>query len=122
MKSFFRNYDYVSSPLILTKVLNKQECHVSAVGVQPFSKKLCYRERGSWKPTEIGISHILFLSGTVHKEITPPNNYQAEFDIYLEDGRVIEVSSYDRHVIEAALPYAPQKDIRSSFRHNRGIL
>lgn len=121
-RGMFRTYDYQIGPLVLTKVLNTDECNVAAVGVTMFNHRLCYRERGKWSPTEIGITRVLMLSGTWHKELCPPNNYQAEFDIYLADGRVIEVSTYQRSVIEAALVYAPKKDVRGAFRANRGRL
>ena len=116
-----RTHDYEQGPLVMTKVLNKRECLINSVGVSLFKQELGYVEKGAWFYKTTGISRVLILSGKAHKEYCPPNNYQVEMDIYLTDGRVIEVSTCDRRVIEAALKYAPQKDVRASFRASRGI-
>jgi len=105
-------------PLIATRVLNKDECGVAAVGTT-FLGKLCYRELFKGFPTD-RIKYVIFLSSVHHKENRPARSVEAEFDIYTEDGRVIEVHSFDRKIIEAAVKLAPTKDVRAKYRQGRG--
>lgn len=105
-------------PIIPTHVLNSDECDVVAVGT--FFGKLAYRERGRWFAATEGIHHTLFLHSSNHNQNRTARNTEADFDIYLKDGRVIEVHSFDRATIQAALAYAPVKDVRAKFRQMRG--
>lgn len=107
-------------PIIPTKVLNTDECGIAAVGVS-FLKKLAYRPKGQGFAVTTGISHVIFLQSKAHRQNRPARATEADFDIYLTDGRVIEVHSFDRDTIAAALAYAPVKDIRSRFRAQRGL-
>lgn len=106
-------------PIIPTHVLNSAECGVVAVGT--FLGKLAYREKGRWFAATEGIHYTAFLRSTNHKQNRLARNTEADFDIYLKDGRVIEVHSFDRATIQAALAYAPVKDIRAKSRQMRGL-
>ncbi len=105
-------------PIIPTHVLNTDECGVVAVGT--FFGKLAYREGGRWFASTEGISYVIFLQSKNHNQNRLARNTEADFDIYLKDGRVIEVHSFDRATIQAALVYAPVKDVRAKFRQMRG--
>jgi hypothetical protein len=105
-------------PIIPTHVLNVDECNVVAVGAN--FGKLVYRERGRWFATASNIHHVIFLQSSNHSQNRLARSTEADFDIYLTDGRVIEVHSFDRDTIQAALVYAPVKDVRAKFRRMRG--
>lgn len=106
-------------PIVPTKVLNTDECGIAAVGVS-FLGKLAYRPQGRGFAVTTGISHVIFLQSQSHSQNRRARDTEADFDIYLTDGRVIEVHSFDRNTIEAALEYAPVKDVRAVFRRARG--
>jgi hypothetical protein len=106
-------------PIIPTKVLNTDECGIAAVGVSFFGK-LAYRPVGHGFAVTTGISHVYILQSTNHNQNRRARSVEADFDIYLTDGRVIEVHSFDRATIQAALAYAPVKDVRAKFRRMRG--
>lgn len=116
--TLFGSNDSQPGPLIATRILNKDECGVAAVGVT-FLGKLCYRDLFKGFPTD-KIKYVAFLSSTHHKDNRPSRSVEAEFDIYTEDGRVIEVHSFDRKVIQAAVNLAPTKDVRAKYRRMRG--
>jgi hypothetical protein len=105
-------------PIIPTHVLNTDECNVVAVGAN--FGNLAYRERGRWFATTSNIHHVIFLRSIKHNQNRLIRSTEADFDIYLTDGRVIEVHSFDRATIQAALVYAPVKDVRAKFRRMRG--
>lgn len=106
-------------PLIQTRVLNVAECNVNLVGAT--SRHLVYTERRKLFSTATGISKVIFIQSQVHKGRISSAAVEADFDIYLEDGRVIEVNSCDKRVIEAAYKYAPQKNPRVRYREARGL-
>lgn len=106
-------------PILANKVLNTHECGVAAVGT--FAGNLVYREQNHGFATSRGIHHVLILRSRVHKELRHARSVEADFDIYLNDGRVIEVQSFDRATIQAAVNLAPAKDIRARFRAQRGV-
>lgn len=106
-------------PLVETRILNTDECGIAGVGVSIFGN-LFYRKSWSLAGTSEGIQKVLFLSSRVYRRRAPRNACEAELDIYLEDGRVIEVSTCDRRIIEAALKYAPVKNVRDASRRARG--
>jgi hypothetical protein len=105
-------------PIVPTHVLNPEECGIVAVGTT--LGKLSYRPRGKGFACMSGISHVIFLRSTSHRQNRRARSTEADFDIYLTDGRVIEVHSFDRATIRAALEYAPTKDVRARFRSQRG--
>ena len=106
-------------PIIPTKVLNTDECGIAAVGVS-FLGKLAYRPQGRGFAVTSGIDHVIFLQSQSHNQNRRSRATEADFDIYLTDDRVIEVHSFDRATIEAALVCAPTKDVRAQFRAQRG--
>lgn len=107
-------------PFMETHVLNTDECNVAGVGVNPISGNLFYRERFHAFGTSKGIDKVLFLTSKVHRRRKASSACEADFDIYLEDGRVIEVNSCCRSIIEAALKHAPTQDVRAKYRQARG--
>ena len=106
-------------PLEHTRVLNKAECGVAGVGVT-LGGKLFYRE--SWKMfgTSQGIEKVVFIQSMVNRRRKPEYACEADFDIYLEDGRIVEVTSCYKTIIEAALKLAPVRDVRARHRAMRG--
>ena len=114
----FGNDSREVGPIIPTHVLNTNECDVVAVGAN--FGKLVYRERGSWFATASNIHQVIFLQSKSHRQNRTARNTEADFDLYLTDGRVVEVHSFDRPTIEAALAYAPVKDVRAALRRARG--
>jgi hypothetical protein len=113
------NSSLETGPLMANKVLNQKECGIVAVGT--FGGKLVYRERNRGLATSQGIHHTLILQSKQHKELRYARSVEADFDIYLTDGRVIEVHSFDRATIQAAVTLAPTKDVRARFRAQRGV-
>lgn len=109
-------------PIVRTHVLNRSECNVESVGVVPFSGQLVYTNWHSWSSTKQGVSHVVFIQSRTLKNRCYATSVEADFDIYLTDGRVIEVQSCDRRVIEAAMKYAPVNDPRDKFRRSRGVI
>lgn len=106
-------------PLVETRILNTDECGVAGVGAT-LGGNLFYREAWRLKGTSAGIKEVRFLQSTTHRNRQPNSACEADFDIYLEDGRVIEVNTCARRIIEAAIKLAPKKDVRAPFRRMRG--
>lgn len=119
MMFHFETKEPQKSPWIETEILNTWECGVAAVGIT-LTGKLCYRRSGALFP-QTTIDKVIFLQSKTRKGYKFNNSVTAEFDIYTTDDRVIEVSSCDRKVIEAALAFAPVYDIRASYRAARGV-
>lgn len=113
-----RSQSYEPAPIVMTRILNKRECGVAYVST--IFGKLCYREAGHGFSRTDGISHVFMLASQVLRDVKPPNNLLVDFDVYLQDGRVVEVQTCHRATIEAALMYAPKKDVRAKFRAARG--
>jgi hypothetical protein len=106
-------------PIVRTRVLNKEECGVSAVGVT-FTGRLCFRRKGALFPVE-EIDHVYFIRSSTNRHMEDSCQVAADFDVHTTSGEVIEVHSCDRKVIEAALQYAPVVDIRKRSRAARGL-
>ena len=108
-----------NGPFEHTRVLNKEECCVSAVGIT-LGGNLSYRECYKVFGTSQGIEKVVFIQSVVHRRRKPEYACEADFDIYLEDGRVIEVNSCYRPIVEAALKLAPKRDVRARYKAMRG--
>ena len=81
-----------SGPFNQTTVLNKDECGVAGVGANIFGK-LFYRESWCLWGISTGIQKVIFLRSQNHRRREASSACEADFDIYLEDGRVIEVNT-----------------------------
>lgn len=106
-------------PFVETRILNTDECCVAGVGAD-ICGNLFYRECWCLLGTSAGIRKVIFLSSKTHRGRTVNSACEADFDIYLDDGRVIEVNTCNRRIIEAATKYAPRKDVRAASRRARG--
>lgn len=106
-------------PLNETRILNTDECGIAGVGVNIFGE-LFYRKSWHLLGSSAGIQKVIFLRSHTHRNRVSSSACEADFDIYLEDGRVIEVNTCNRSIIQAALAYAPKKDVRDSSRKARG--
>ena len=106
-------------PLTETRILNTDECGVAGIGVN-LSGELFYRESWHLGGHTKGIQKVLVLKSQMHRNRMPSSACECDFDIYLDDGRVIEVNTCCRRIIEAALQYAPRKDVRAASRRARG--
>ncbi|MFI3171135.1 MAG: hypothetical protein R3Y58_02005 [Eubacteriales bacterium] len=107
-----------SGPMAITKVLNKEECGVTNVGAS-LKGNLNYRIPGRIRPLEDGIVRVAILKSTINRRLKD-NNITAEFDILLEDGNVVEVSTNSPVVLRAAMKYTQRIDIRTARREARG--
>ena len=121
MKMIFRlgTAEKENGPLEHTRVLNKEECGVSGVGTT-LGGNLFYRASGKVFGTSQGIEKVIFIQSSVNRRRKPEFACEADFDIYLTDGRVIEVNSCYKAIIEAALKLAPTRDVRARYRAMRG--
>lgn len=113
------NFDKDPGPLIETRILNTDECGVAGVGANIFGN-LFYRRSWHLRGSSYGIEKVIFLHSVNHRGRTYNSACEADFDIYLEDGTVIEVHTCNRRIIQAALKHAPRKDVRDDSRRARG--
>ena len=88
-----------NGPFDHTRVLNTKECGVAGVGIT-LGGKLSYRECYKVFGTSQGIEKVIFIQSVVHRRRKPEFACEADFDIYLEDGRVIEVNSCYKAIVE----------------------
>ena len=106
-------------PLVETRVLNTDECGIAGVGADLFGN-LFYRRCWCLRGSSHGIAKVVFLSSKTYRNREYRSACEADFDIYLTDGTVIEVNTCNRSIIEAAVKYAPRKDVRDASRRARG--
>lgn len=102
----------------LKVILNPDECRVWSVELT-LTGKLFYRKNGSLK-RHYDIAEIRFISTQRYKDYAPEWSVQADFDIITSEGKVIEVSTWHRKIIEAALNYVSRPDPRAALRAARG--
>ena len=127
------------------RIINAQE-----VG-KKFINKVDHRwfiYNSPWKPEQIEIDYILVVEdntknkrGNVEKvnrgilgailagfvgvaiaAATSQPKWNVEIDIYLKDGRVVEISTQSEAMIKQLMKYARQPDPRARFRQQRGVL
>ena len=115
----FGNSPKDPGPFIETRILNTDECHVAGIGVNIWGN-LFYRECWRLIGVSEGIQKVIFLRSKTYRGREASSACGADFDIYLDDGRVIEVNTCSRRIIEAAMKYAPRKDVREASRRTRG--
>lgn len=100
-------------------ILNPQECHVWSVEVT-LDGRLCYRPDGHFF-RRFDIDHVIIINSSKDRNMHKNFAVQADFDIYTTDGRVIEVSTCARPLLEAALRYVPVEDPRARYRAARRV-
>lgn len=101
----------------LKVILNPEECRVWSVELT-LSGKLFYRKKGSLK-RHYDIAEVRFISTQRYKDYAPEWSVQADFDIITSEGKVIEVSTWHRKIIESALNYVVTPDPRAGLRAAR---
>ena len=47
--------------------------------------------------------------------------WDVDFDVYLQDGRVLEIRTQSEKLVRELIKYVPQPDPRAKFRKERGI-
>ena len=100
----------------LKEILNPDECRVDSVEI--YFGKLYYVNRGSLRRRS-DVEKVLFIDSYTDKTNAPGFQVHADFDVYLKDGRVIEVATWVEKIIEVALKYAPRTDPRAGLREAR---
>ena len=106
-------------PFVETRILNTDECGIASVGAD-LCGNLFYRRSWCLRGSSYGIAKVIFLRSKNYRGREWRSACEADFDIYLEDGTVIEVNTCNRRIIEAATKYAPRKDVRAAYRRARG--
>lgn len=103
----------------LKQILNEEECGVWSVEIT-FGGRLFYRNKGSMKRS-YDIEYVRFIDSYTDRTFAPEWAVHADFDIVTTDGRVIEVATWHRKIIEAALRLTPQPDPRAGVRAARRL-
>jgi hypothetical protein len=103
----------------LKQILNEDECQVWSVEIT-FGGRLFYRNKGSLKRS-YEIAEVRFINSYVDKTFAPEWSVHADFDIITTDGRVIEVATWHRKIIEAALRLTVKPDPRAGVRAARRL-
>ncbi len=98
------------------EILNADECGVD--GIEIYFGKLYYVNRCSLRRRS-DIEKGECIDSYVDKSYAPGFQVHADFDVYLKDGRVVEVSTWMEKIIEVALKYAPAADPRAAVREAR---
>lgn len=98
------------------KILNEDECGVDSVEI--YFGKLYYVNRCSIRRRS-DVEKVEFIDSYVDKTNARGFQVHADFDVYLKDGRVIEVSTWVEKIIKVALKYAPASDPRAGLREAR---
>ena len=101
----------------LKQILNEDECKVWSVEIT-FGGRLYYRNKGSFRRS-YEIAEVRFIDSYVDKSFAPEWSVHADFDIVTTDGRVIEVATWHRKIIEAALRLTvkPENGTRTPGAH-----
>lgn len=101
----------------LKQILNEDECQVWSVGIT-FGGRLYYRNKGRLKRS-YAITEVRFIDSYTDKTFAPEWSVHADFDIITTDGRVIEVATWHRKIIEAALQLVVKPNYRAGVRAAR---
>lgn len=115
----FEQHPQSVGPIVPTRVLNKQDCGVAEVFVS-WTGGIAYRECFKLSSHK-DIAKVVVRNSSHDKGKIYRWAVDAEMAIYLNDGRVVEVHTDDRRLIQAALKYAPKKSTQASCRRKRGI-
>lgn len=103
----------------LKQILNEDECGVWSVEIT-FGGRLYYRNKGSFRRS-FEIAEVRFIDSYTDKTFAPEWSVHADFDIITTDGRVIEVATWHRKIIEAALRLTVKPDPRAGVRAARRL-
>lgn len=98
----------------LKQILNEEECGVWSVEIT-LRGRLFYRKKGSLR-RHYDIQSVQFRDSYVERSYAPKWAVHADFDIITADGRVIEVSTWHKRIIESALELAPMPNPRGHIR------
>lgn len=102
------------------KVHNTEECGITHVE-HTIDRKLRVVEKGHFFRSKARVSKVIIISSQKHKERFTRQSVDVEADLYLEDGRVVEMYTCDSELIQTLLKYVQVADPRTPYRALRGI-
>lgn len=103
----------------LKQILNEDECKVWSVEMT-LGGRLFYRNKGGFRRC-YDIAEVRFIDSYTDRDFAPEWSVHADFDIITTDGRVIEVATWHRKIIEVALRYVSKPDPRAGVRAARRL-
>lgn len=102
------------------KIHNTEECGITHVE-HTIDRKLRVVEKGHLFRSKARVAKVIIISSQKHKERFTRQSLDVEADLYLEDGRVVEMYTCDSELIQTLLNYVRVADPRALFRRSRGI-
>lgn len=102
------------------KVHNTEECGITHVE-HTIDRKLRVIEKGHLFRSKARVSKVVIISSQNHKERFARQSMDVEADLYLDDGRVVEMYTCDTELIQALLNYVQVPDPRDPHRGSRGV-
>lgn len=103
-----------------TYVYNSDSCGVTFVR-HTLSGELRVQENNSLFDSKARVSTVRIIGSEKLKGYRQSTPMWVDADLYLEDGRIVEIQTCNRHTIEALLNYVPIVDPRARRRVTRGI-